>query len=156
MIGVCSGLSATHNVETALRKAKATIQDCFQRDVLLHQRRGGDVAIPDVTQFTSRLYSLRKNARLVAPASCRLSRGRPALGISRRDAGATSFVLGHATLVPSRCHLGAIVYAPATGAMCSAADRHSPVSKGSRAKWPEEPWGRTSRALIFLRVARPR
>src|ERR1700739_2742041 len=112
MIGVCSGLSATHNVETALFKAKATIQHCFQRDVLAHQRRGRDSAIPDAIKFTTRLYSLRKNARLVAPASCRLSRGRPALGISRRDAGATSFVLGHGTWVPSRCHLGAIVYAP--------------------------------------------
>src|ERR1700747_1322660 len=43
----------------------------------------------------------------------------------------------------------------ATGAFCSAADRHSPVSKGSRANWPEEPWGRTSRALVFCELPAP-
>lgn len=43
----------------------------------------------------------------------------------------------------------------ATGALCSAVDRHSPVSMGSRATWPEEPWGRTSRALIFCELPTP-
>src|SRR5580693_7378439 len=53
--------------------------------------------------------------------------------------------------MPPWCHC----VCAATGALCSAADRHSPVSKGSRAKWPEEPWGRTSRALIFLASCPP-
>ena len=42
----------------------------------------------------ARLKRLRKDARFVAPASCRLSGGRPAPGISRRDAAATWFVTG--------------------------------------------------------------
>src|ERR1700752_3821065 len=59
---------------------------------------------PTGARIRARRHRQPKNARFVAPASCRLSRGRPALGISRRDAGATLLASAHAVNRAVKAH----------------------------------------------------